>query len=178
MRYDLRLTYNDFFAMFNVPFLYGGPWSDTADEDAEPVIVLSRDTNEKLFHGEDSVGRRIFVERGIYTVAGVLDTWRPTPLFYNMLNAGLGTNAPEELFLPLTVGEANEWRVNGMNAGWKPYEGTGWDAMTASEQVWLQYWVQLDDPDQKLAYQDYLDAYALEQKQMGRFPREQLNNLL
>ena len=178
VRQDLRLAYNDFFPMFDVPFLFGGPWSDAADENAEPVMVLSRDANQALFNGEDSVGRRVFVERGLYTVVGVLDAWRPTPLFYNMLDAGIGTNEPAELFAPFMLGDVNEWRVAGMNSGWKNYEGTSWAAWTASEQTWLQYWAQLDDADQKNAYLDFMDAYAADQKALGRFPRDPVNNQL
>src|SRR5262249_1235615 len=57
LRTDTRMTMGDFFAMFDVPFLYGGGWSKTADNPPQPVIVLSRKTNDKLFGGANSVGR-------------------------------------------------------------------------------------------------------------------------
>lgn len=177
VRQDLRLAHNDFFDMFDVPFLFGGPWTDAADANAEQVVVLGRETNQRLFDGEDSVGRRVFIGRGLYTVAGVLDWWRPTPMFYNMI-ATFSGDGPAELFAPFMVGAANEWRSTSMNAGWKPYEGTSWAAWTASEQIWLQYWVQLDDAEQRSAYQDFIDAYTLDQKRMGRFPRDPLSNQL
>ena len=53
-----RATYADFFTMFDVPFLFGGPWDAQADDRALRVVVLSRATNDRLFGGEDSVGRR------------------------------------------------------------------------------------------------------------------------
>jgi putative ABC transport system permease protein len=177
-RQNTRLTYNDFFPMFDVPFLYGGPWSESADADAEQVVVLSRKFNEEMFDGEDSVGRRLFIDKSLYTVVGVLDEWRPVPLFYNILGVGLGTNEPEPLFLPFMLGDVNQWRVSGMNMGWKPYEGTSWEAYLASEQTWLQYWAQLDTLEQKQSFQDFIDAYTAEQKEMGRFPRDPLNNQL
>ena len=37
-----RVTYADFFAMFDVPFVYGGAWDSSADTAAEPVVVLTR----------------------------------------------------------------------------------------------------------------------------------------
>jgi putative ABC transport system permease protein len=164
--------------MFDVPFLYGGPWTDEADDSAELVVVITRAFNERLFGGEDSVGRRIFIGRSLYTVVGVLDHWRPIPLFYNILGAGLGTNEPAAIFLPFLQADTNEWRPTAMNSGWKPYEGSGWDAFIASEQTFIQYWAELDTPEQRYAYQDFIDGYALEQKAMGRMPREKLNNQL
>ena len=55
----LRLTHNDFFTMFNSPFLYGQSWSDSADETGDRSIVLSKNANEEIFAGEDSVGRTV-----------------------------------------------------------------------------------------------------------------------
>jgi putative ABC transport system permease protein len=37
--------------------------------------------------------------------------------------------------------------------------------------AWIQYWVELDTPDQVAAYHDYLVAYSLEQAKAGRFQR-------
>src|SRR5437870_1883340 len=56
---NTRVTTADFFSMFEVPFLYGGGWSATADRPAQPVIVLSRAENDKLFGGANSVGRTL-----------------------------------------------------------------------------------------------------------------------
>ena len=42
-----RMTTADFFAMFDAPFLYGGPWNARADEGPDPVVVLSKETNRR-----------------------------------------------------------------------------------------------------------------------------------
>ena len=48
--------------------------------------------------------------------------------------------------------------------------------MLASEKIWVQTWVQLDTPGaERLVCRLILDAYALEQRKMGRFGRP-LNN--
>jgi putative ABC transport system permease protein len=39
-------------------------------------------------------------------------------------------------------------------------------------------WVQLDTPEQRQAYSDFLDAYVMEQKNQGRFGRPLNNRLL
>ena len=51
-----RVTYADFFPMFEPPFAYGGPWDRKQDDEHARVIVLTKDTNEKLFGGQNSVG--------------------------------------------------------------------------------------------------------------------------
>ena len=59
--------------MFEVPFLYGSGWGSTADEGPEPVVVLAKRTNERLFGGENSVGRKIRIEDREFTVVGVTE---------------------------------------------------------------------------------------------------------
>ena len=56
-----RVTTADFFAMFDVPFLYGTGWSRADDEGPAPVVVLSKYANDKLFLGQNSVGKSITI---------------------------------------------------------------------------------------------------------------------
>lgn len=73
----LRLCHADFFPMFEVPFRYGSGWSWEVDESLEHVIVLSRESNEKLFGGRDSVGETVRLGEQLFTVIGVLDHYGP-----------------------------------------------------------------------------------------------------
>ena len=54
-----RANSADFFAMFDVPFLYGSGWDRAADELMQQVVVLSQSLNERLFGGRDSVGEKV-----------------------------------------------------------------------------------------------------------------------
>ena len=56
-----RLTDSDFFAMFDVPFVYGSTWSREADETGELAVVLGAEMNDQLFGGEDSVGQTLTI---------------------------------------------------------------------------------------------------------------------
>ena len=76
---ETRVTTADFFPMFDVPFLYGSGWDRSADETREQVVVLSRELNEKLFGGENSVGRQLMLNDESFRITGVLDTWNPVP---------------------------------------------------------------------------------------------------
>src|SRR5712691_464537 len=57
----VRLCFADFFPMFDVPFLYGSGWDARADAGPEAVVVLSREMNDRLFGGVNSVGKTVRV---------------------------------------------------------------------------------------------------------------------
>ena len=65
-----RMTTGDFFAMFETPFLYGGGWNARADEGPEPVVVLSKETNQKAFGGANSVGKTVLWHDREFRVVG------------------------------------------------------------------------------------------------------------
>jgi putative ABC transport system permease protein len=65
----------------------------------------------------------------------------------------------------------------GNTNGWKGETIESYADRMASEYIWIQYWAQLDSPDQVAEYQAFIDSYAMEQKKLGRFQRP-LNNQL
>src|SRR3546814_16996721 len=77
-------TTADFFPMFDLPFRYGGPWRAEDGEKRARVAVISADLNQKLFGGADSVGHELQVRGTSVRIVGVLDDWRPRPLFYSV----------------------------------------------------------------------------------------------
>ncbi len=172
---DARNTWADFFPMFDLPFRYGGGWDRAADENLEQVVVLSQQINERVFGGEDSVGREVTLNGMTFRVVGVLDRWHPVPKFYDVTNGAF--NDPEEIYIPFTVAIANQLPRNGNTNCWKPVEGDGYEAFLASECVWIQFWAELRTPAEEQDYLAFLNAYAEEQKALGRFPRP-LNNRL
>ena len=169
-----RAATSDFFGMFQVPFLYGSGWDRQVDDDAARVMVLSRALNEKLFGGEDSVGRELRVGTEIFRVVGVLDEWHPTPRFYD-LNTGAFADS-DDVFVPLAVLDRHQtdWGINGSVNCWQapPAEG-----IFHSECTFAQFWIELPDAAAVDDYRAFLDAYVHEQKKLGRFPRP-LNNRL
>lgn len=169
-----RVTTRNFFPMFDVPFEYGGSWSKQDDADAHQVVVLSHKTNERLFGGENSVGKSVKLYGRYFKVVGVLEPWRPTPRFYD-LTAGAFA-ASDDVFVPLSLAEPLQMRGGGETNCWKS-SGAGFKAFLNSECVWLQFWAQLNTPAQVTAYKNFLDNYVREQKKLGRFPRP-LNNHL
>ena len=170
-----RVTSADFFAAFEVPFKYGSGWSARADEGPEPVIVLSKETNEKFFAGANSVGRTLRWNDREFRVIGVLDDWQPQPKFYDLNNGAF--DAPENVYIPLRWGETLELYSYGNTACWKPESLTTYKEFLASECIWVQMWVELPNAAARDRMQAQLDAYWSEQRKLGRFPRPRNNRL-
>lgn len=164
-----RITGRDFFELFDVGFEYGGTWSQEMENRADHVTVLSYELNEELFGGENSVGRTLRIEDELFEVIGVTKPWHPTPKYHD-LNNGPYVDL-ETFYIPLTLSVPMEIETYGNTSCWQPVEGEGYQALTNSECVWLQYWVQLDNQAEKEEYLQFLEGYFDEQKELGRFQR-------
>lgn len=170
-----RVTNGDFFAMFNVPFLYGSGWDRAADDAAETVVVLTRTLNERLFGGGDSTGERLTMQGRQFTVVGVTDDWEPTPRFYDPINGGF--QEVQDMFIPLSLTRVLQLFSIGSDWGWKAEDITTFEEWLNSESVWVQYFIELDAPAQRGEYLAHLNAYVEQQKLTGRFERPMNNNL-
>lgn len=165
-----RLTTNSFFDLFDVEFIYGGPWNDRADQNGEQLAVISEGMNNRYFNGEDSVGEPILLEGETYTVVGVVtDKWSMIPNVYD-LNTG-GFAKPPQIYSPFFNFERRNFSIWGDTSGWK-YEHTPTHAQhLQSERVWVQAWVALATKEKHQAFSQYIANYIKEQKQLGRFDR-------
>lgn len=170
-----RVTTADFFAMFEAPFRFGGGWSAGADEPAQPVIVLSRAQNDKLFGGANSVGRTLRWNDHEFRVVGVLDDWFPRPRFYD-LNGG-DFSEPDAAYIPFGWGTELELLNNEETDCWKPEKLDNFKDFVASDCVWLQMWVELPDGASRARMQSFIDDYWAEQHRAGRFQRPRDNRL-
>jgi putative ABC transport system permease protein len=166
---EVRATTADFFPMFDVPMKYGTGWTATEDAAAEQVVVLNAETNDRVFGGEDSVGRTLRISGANYRVVGVLDEWRPLPRFYEPGGDTFGD--VEDVFIPFQLVIARELPRTGNTNCWRPLDGDGLQAFLNSECIWIQYWAELNSELERENYEAFLDAYAQTQKDLGRFPR-------
>jgi len=170
-----RNTWSDFFPMFDLPFRYGAGWDASADRKLERVVVLSKAINEKVFGGEDSVGRSVRLNSMDFRVVGVLDEFLPVPKFYDVTNGAF--DEPEEIFIPFNVAVEYEFGRSGNTSCWKTPDGDDFQAFLNSECIWIQFWAELRDENEKQDYLAFLNAYVEQQRELGRFPGL-LNNRL
>ena len=173
---SIRLAFKDFFPMFNVPFKYGNAWDQKADDDRQMVVVLSKDINDKVFAGQNSVGKSIIIDGKSFRVIGVLASWQPLPKFYDVNNGAF--DEPEALFMPFYLKQELELPNWGNTNCWKTPEGEGFAAFLQSECINFQMWVELPTLQDKQAYMAFLNNYVNDQKELGRFPRPLNNQLL
>lgn len=168
---DLRLVESGFFEMFGAPFARGAGWDRAADRDAEQVAVIGHELAQRLFGGADAaIGQAIRVGSSDLAVVGVLERWRPQFKVYDPTQNPFA--AIEEVFAPLSLTPGLELRSSGNRDGWASVECEGFAAcLEVSESVFLQYWVELPDAAAARDYAAFLDAYAAEQKRIGRFQR-------
>lgn len=164
----MRYTSADFFPMFEVPFLRGRPWTGADDEAHARVAVITRELAEKLFGSADPVGREVRIEGNALRIVGVLDTWKPTPHFYD-INTGRYNN-DEEVYVPISTAlDLKLGRSGSMNCyGRKVTSDPTAENATCA---WIQYWVELASAGDAAAYKRYLDNYSEQQRSAGRFER-------
>ena len=175
---QVRLVFADFFDIFNLRFRYGGPWTKPADEKPEQVVVIDDDTNQKVFAGENSVGRTLRIEDRDYRVVGVLEPYRPPMRWWEL--GRNGTGAPEPVYIPFNLAEPLEIWTAGNTSGWAGEQINTFQDFLNSERAWVQYWVELPDAAAVGAYGDWLRNYIEGQKKLGRFqrpPRFQLQTI-
>jgi putative ABC transport system permease protein len=166
---DSRYTTADFFPMFGTPFLYGQPWSAAEDASRSSVVVLSRELNDKVFGGANSVGRTLRFDNADYRVVGVLDAWQPVPYFFD-LNVGRYRRT-EGVFAPFATAIEHRLGQRGNLSCWGNGPTSDMRALDAPCS-WIQYWVELNSPDERQSFLDYLTRYSAQQHAAGRFERD------
>jgi putative ABC transport system permease protein len=164
-----RYTSADFFAMFDAPWLHGGGWSKADDDGEARVAVISSTLSEKLFGTTESVGREIVVRDQTLRVIGVLKPWRVQPHFWDLTVGSFDDT--EDLFLPFSTAmllNVGHW---GNTDCWGRGANGGRNTDLNASCAWVQYWVELESPEEAAAYRDYLVRYSDAQRAAGRFER-------
>lgn len=163
-----RYATADFFAMFEAPFQHGSGWDKTADESQARVAVISKSLNDRLFGGENSVGRELRLRGQVFRVIGVLAHWRPVPHYFDL---SLGHySRPADVFVPFSTAMAAKFGSWGNMNCWGNTGAAGPRDLNAPC-AWLQYWVELGSPADAPAFREHLVQYSESQRQAGRFQR-------
>jgi putative ABC transport system permease protein len=165
-----RLVNTEFFQIFERPFIYGQAWSRDAQDDKPYVAVITKDINDRFFNGENSVGKEIYLDNKSYRIVGVTENWEHHLKYYDVNNGAF--NEAESIYIPFAIAPLEEVGTWGNTNGWKNEALRTYQDLLRSEQLWTQFWVLLENEEQKEAYGNFLMAYMEDQNARGRFQRE------
>ena len=174
MMVPMLATTPDFFAMFKVPFQYGGAWTAADTDNRARVAVISAGLNDKLFAGADSVGKILRLKDSDVRIVGVMKPWRPSPLFYDVRGGRFADgqtssfyDKPEGVYMPffsgLEVNDGNFWQFT----CWGKVATPG--HLQNAPCAWVGLWVQLEGAARAAQYRAFIAHYAQQQKALGRF---------
>ncbi|WP_417762285.1 ABC transporter permease [Shewanella sp.] len=178
----IRVSSRDFFALFGVPFIYGKVWDKSADDDARFQVVIDRTMNDRLFNGENSVGRDVQLNGRPYQVVGVVEDFTPNPSVQDLTQGSYAGNA--HVYLPFGLHRALQMLPYG-NMRYSSSKDSNASAATAAQTpeqryerilqdryFWLQIWVELPDEQSKATLVNFLQHYFEEQHKNGFFERD------
>ena len=171
-RFDssVRATTPEFFGLTNAPFAYGTGFADSAGKE----VVIGHELNQKIFSGQNSVGKTLELDGELLTIVGVLKPWHLRPLFYHATE-NRAFNKTEDIFAPIETAIDLGWSVHGRSMSTVSYKGI---EFTRDRNVFfLQAWVEVEDQKQKQEMQNYLDSYSQNLKDSGEHPLEIKNEL-
>ena len=173
-----RATSADFFPMFEAPFAGGVPWGQKEDDARESVVVLGAKLAARAFPGGDAVGKTVTLGGRDYRVLGVLKPWAPLPRFYD-LNSGAYRDG-DDFLIPFNTAVDRQIHGDGFEDCNVAPTG-GWEAHLSSSCTWIQFWAELPTSAQARDFRTWLQNYAAEQRQLGRFhwpPRVDLHDVV
>jgi putative ABC transport system permease protein len=165
----------DFFAMLEVPFARGGPWTLDDDRRAARVVVLTQTIADRVFGSADPIGKTVRLAGADFVVTGVVrDDWEPLPRFHRLVGGPGAFAGDDDLFVPFAAAIAAEMDPQGMISCYTDPD-PGYQGLVTSQCVWITLWVELASPGDAAAYRDFMAGYVAEQRKLGRFPRPDNN---
>jgi putative ABC transport system permease protein len=128
---------------------------------------------DRLFQGENAVGKSITLDNRDYRVAGVLKPWSPSPRFYDLDGDVLAQS--DAVYVPFTTAIDHQMGSVGHKYCAKMAD-TG-QGLLSSDCAWLQYWVELPTVAEADDYRQLLQRYAADQQSAGRYSWPPLTRL-
>jgi len=160
---DVRATTPGFFELTNAPFAYGAAFEKSSGME----VVIGDELNQKIFAGQNSVGKTLELDGELLTVVGVLKPWILRPLFYHPTE-GRAFNLTDDIFVPLETSIDLNWSIHARSSSADNY--TGVKETRDKNAYYLQAWVELENTKQRVAMQSYLDNYSQQLKDAGEHP--------
>lgn len=167
---NVRATTPGFFPLTNAPFAYGAPFTKSTGME----VVIGDELNNKIFSGENSVGKVLELDGELLTIVGVLKPWVLRPLFYHPTE-GRAFSRTDDIYVPLETAIDLAWSIHARSSSAVSYKNV---SFTRDRDVYyLQAWLELPQKEDRQALQTYLDNYTQSLKEAGEHPLESRNEL-
>ncbi len=178
MRLTASATNHQVFNFLDIPFIYGAAWSLQAEENTQAVIVIDKVVNDKLFAGENSVGKQILIDKKPMTIVGVMDMSVHPKRFQDRSYNSIRN---DQAYVPYTYALANNFlrQVNlscptselSKRTQFRTQDVSG---LKTSECGFENLWVEFSNKTQADNFQNWLENYASKQKETGRFSQDKI----
>jgi putative ABC transport system permease protein len=154
---------SEFFPLVDVQVLKGAAWS-AAEEDGMPTVaVISGALSLRLFGTRESIGRTFNINHEAMRVIGIISDWNPQPRFYDVFGSGGFSTTPVDILIPITTAGGLSLDPVG-NMVCTPVTKNASDSC-----VWMSFLVYLETAEEVKSYRSFLDAYARDMQNSGRF---------
>jgi len=168
----------DFFAMLDVRFARGGPWSWDDDTRGARVAVLRASIAARVFGDVDPVGKTVRIASHDFVVVGVVpEGWAPLPRFYRLIGGPGAFGNEEDVLVPFATALELQLDPEGQISCYTDPTSSGFEGLRQSECVWLQLFVELGAAKDAAGYRDFVGGYVAEQRRLGRFPKKDNHRL-
>ncbi|WP_419149314.1 ABC transporter permease [Pseudoalteromonas 'SMAR'] len=181
---EAAATDHELFAILDAPFIYGQSWTPELEQSASAVVVLSKNANDRLFAGENSVGQFVQVKGEQLQVVGVVDLSNYKRRFQDLT---FSNNYNHDAFVPLAFALQQNYdrtqlvtcRSEQLYSDVNPRRGEV-TALNNAECGYLVAWVEYkanETAAQKAITQDWLRNYIAKEQELGRFQHSN-NNIM
>jgi putative ABC transport system permease protein len=167
----VRFTSAPFFALFDIRFLEGGPWSPSADATGDHVVVLTWPIARELFGSASALGKLVTLGGLSVRVVGVMDDWHPIPRFYDR-TPGAYTPA-DNVYVPLqTIRDMNSQAFVSWNcadaAAVKDIQNGHFGPLLGPKCAWVTLWTEIPSAQGHRRIEGYLAQFLAQLKKSGR----------
>ncbi len=149
----VRYVDPDFFALFERPFRWGGPYQPGDEMRALPRIVIGHGLNQSLFDGDNSVGQKVRMEGRDFEIAGVIDGFAPYLQEWDIAATGFDEDA---VYLPVAFWQ--RLRTVPTPLLLQSSGPVAFDDLITSDAVFVNFWIELPTADHVQRYRRHLDA--------------------
>jgi len=155
---------SQFFSVFDVPFVEGGPWLTSDDVSGSPLTVVTEALAVDLYgSAKAAIGQTVVLGGSAFLVSGVISrSWAPAPKFFDMESGFF--SKPEDVFLPLSaiprLGEPEKTFITFTCPSGAEFPTA--PTLLSSQCLWVTTWFELTSDEQKSIAANRVDQFKIQ----------------